>query len=105
MPKLIIVTRDGSEHEVDGRAGQSIMENIRDSGFDELQAVCGGCCSCATCHVYIDPAFAASLPRLSEDENDLLEGSDMRDDRSRLSCQIKFSDAMAGLRVIIAPED
>jgi ferredoxin, 2Fe-2S len=105
MPKLIIVNREGQETSVDGEAGLSVMEVIRDAGFDELLALCGGCCSCATCHVYADPAFAATLPAMSEDENDLLDSSDNRTAESRLSCQIPFSEALDGLRVTIAPED
>lgn len=105
MPTLIVVTREGAEREIEGRVGLSVMENIRDQGFDELQALCGGSCSCATCHVYVDPATARSVPPASEDENDLLSGSDARNGASRLSCQIRFSAAMDGLRVTIAPED
>src|SRR3954464_8469577 len=105
MPKLIVVTREGEEREVMGDAGLSVMEVIRDNGFDELLAICGGCCSCATCHVHVDPEFAAKLPPMSEDENDLLESSAGRDDFSRLSCQIQFSAALDGMKVIIAEED
>ena len=105
MPKLIVVTREGEERAVDGEAGLSVMEVIRENGFDELLALCGGCCSCATCHVHVDPEFAAKLPPMSEDENDLLDSSSDRDERSRLSCQIPFSDALDGLRVTIAAED
>ena len=105
MPKLIVVNRDGAEQTVEGDKGLSVMEVIRDHGFDELLALCGGCCSCATCHVYVDPAFADSLPAMSEDENDLLDSSDHRSDRSRLSCQIPLTAEMDGLRVTIAPED
>ena len=105
MPKLIVVNRDGSEQAVDGDNGLSVMEVIRDNGFDELLALCGGCCSCATCHVFIDPAFADLLPAMSEDENDLLDSSDHRNDTSRLSCQLVLNAAMDGLRVTIAPED
>ncbi|WP_019830942.1 2Fe-2S iron-sulfur cluster-binding protein [Sphingomonas sp. PR090111-T3T-6A] len=105
MPKLIVVTREGQESTVEGEAGLSVMEVIRDHGFDELLAMCGGCCSCATCHVYVDDAFAGELPTMSEDENDLLDSSDHRTATSRLSCQIPFSDALDGLRVTIAPED
>ena len=105
MPKLIVVTRDGEEREIDGEAGLSVMEVIRDAGVDELLALCGGCCSCATCHVYVDPAFADALPAMSEDENDLLDSSDHRNETSRLSCQVVLSDALDGLRVTIAPED
>ena len=105
MPKLIVVTRDGEEREVIGEAGLSVMEVIRENGFDELLAICGGCCSCATCHVHVDPEFAAKLPRMSMDEDDLLDSSADRDEHSRLSCQIPFSDALDGLRVTIAAED
>ena len=105
MAKLIVVTRDGSEHEIEGDSSLTVMENIRDAGFDELLALCGGCCSCATCHVYVDPAFADKVSALSEDENDLLDSTDHRNETSRLSCQIEMSDALDGLRVTIAPED
>ncbi|MCC7393794.1 MAG: 2Fe-2S iron-sulfur cluster binding domain-containing protein [Sphingomonadaceae bacterium] len=105
MAKLIVVTRDGTEKVIEGDTGLSVMENIRDAGFDELLALCGGCCSCATCHVHLDDGFANDLPPMSEDENDLLDSSAFRNETSRLSCQIRFSEALDGLRVTIAPED
>jgi 2Fe-2S ferredoxin len=64
------------------------MEAIRAAGIDELLAMCGGCCSCATCHVYVDPGFMALLPEISGDENALLDSSTHRHDNSRLSCQL-----------------
>jgi ferredoxin, 2Fe-2S len=105
MPQLIVVTRDGTERTVTGETGLSVMEVIRDNGFDELLALCGGCCSCATCHVHVDPEFADKLPAMSLDEDDLLDSSAGRDATSRLSCQVKFTDALDGLRVRIAEED
>ncbi len=105
MAKLIVTTRDGTEHEIEAQAGLSVMEIIRDAGFDELLALCGGCCSCATCHVHVDPAFAGKVDPMGEDENDLLESSDHRNETSRLSCQLAFSDALDGLKVTIAAED
>ncbi len=105
MAKLIVVTRDGTEHAIEGDPSLTVMENIRDAGFDELLALCGGCCSCATCHVHVDPAFADKLPKIGEDENDLLDSSSHRDERSRLSCQLQFNDTLDGLRVTIADED
>lgn len=105
MPKLIVVNRSGEETAVDADSGLSVMEIIRDNGFDELLALCGGCCSCATCHVYVDPAFAEKLPGVSEDENDLLDSSDHRNGESRLSCQLTMTEDLDGLRVTIAPED
>ena len=105
MPKLIVVTREGEERELDGEAGLSVMEVIRDGGIDELLALCGGCCSCATCHVHVDAAFADMLPAIGVDEDDLLESTSDRDATSRLSCQIPFTSALDGLRVTIAKED
>ncbi len=105
MPKLIVTTRDGAVKELSGDAGLTVMEVIRDGGVDELLALCGGCCSCATCHIHVDPAFADLVPPMSEDENDLLESSDHRDATSRLSCQIPFVAALDGLKVRIAAED
>ena len=105
MPKLIVTTREGVEYEVEGAAGISVMQVIRAASVDELLALCGGACSCATCHVYVDAAFIGSLPELSSDEEDLLEGSSHRQPGSRLSCQIPFSAVTDGLRVTIAPED
>ena len=105
MPKLIVTTREGETSEIEVENGLTVMEAIRDNGFDELLALCGGCCSCATCHVHVDPAFTDKLPNMSEDEDDLLESSDHRAETSRLSCQIPFTEDLSGLKVTIAPED
>ena len=105
MPRLVVVNRAGEEKEVEATAGLSVMEAIRDNGFDELLALCGGCCSCATCHVHVADDWVGKLAPMSEDENDLLDSSDHRNETSRLSCQIEMSDALDGLKVAIAPED
>jgi 2Fe-2S ferredoxin len=105
MPRLNIVTRDGAEREVEAKAGWSVMENIRDNGFDELLALCGGCCSCATCHVHLDPDWFEKVGPRKPDEDDLLDTSDHKTAWSRLSCQILFTPELDGLRVAIAPED
>ncbi|HVQ07002.1 MAG TPA: 2Fe-2S iron-sulfur cluster-binding protein [Allosphingosinicella sp.] len=105
MPSLTIVTRDGTEKTVEARIGWSVMENIRDNGFDELLALCGGCCSCATCHVHVDPDWADRLKPRGADEEDLLDTSDHKIETSRLSCQLLFTPELDGLRVTIAPED
>lgn len=104
MPKLIVTNRDGETSEIDVEDGLTVMEAVRDNGFDELLALCGGCCSCATCHVYVDEA-GGELPAMSEDEDDLLESSDHRKETSRLSCQIAFTPVLDGMKVTIAPED
>lgn len=105
MPKINVITREGNATTVDAGEGLSLMEVIRDSGFDELLALCGGCCSCATCHVHIDPAFAAKLPAVTEDENDLLDSSEHRNETSRLSCQVEITSELEGMVVTIAQED
>ena len=105
MPRLIVTTRSGETREVEAQAGLTVREAIRDNGFDELLALCGGCCSCATCHVHVDPKWMDAVGPAKADENDLLDTSDHRVETSRLSCQIEFSAALDGLRVQIAPED
>ena len=105
MPTITVIDRSGTARDVAADTGLSLMEVIRDNGFDELLALCGGCCSCATCHVFVDTEFSGDLPKMSEDENDLLNSTDCRDERSRLSCQIPVTDALDGLTVTIAPED
>ena len=105
MPRLVVTNREGATSEIEVGDGLTVMEAIRDNGFDELLALCGGCCSCATCHVYVDPAFADKVTPLSEDENDLLDSTDHRTENSRLSCQIPLTAELDGLHVTIAPED
>ena len=105
MAKLVVVTRDGTEKTVEGQAGLSVMEIIRDAGFDELLALCGGCCSCATCHIQVEPAFADKVDPISEVENDLHDSSAHRKAQSLLSCPVHFTDALDGLKVTIAQED
>ncbi|GGY93943.1 2Fe-2S iron-sulfur cluster-binding protein [Novosphingobium colocasiae] len=105
MPQITVVNHAGDETVVDATEGHNVMEVIREGGFDELLALCGGCCSCATCHVYVDADTFAKLPAMSEDENDLLDSSDHRTELSRLSCQVKVTGDIAGARFTIAPED
>lgn len=105
MTLITVVDRSGQEHNIEAGSGQTLMEAIRDAGMDELLALCGGCLSCATCHVHIDPDYLEMMPPMSEDENDLLDSSEHRDARSRLSCQIPIEDKLAGLRLAIASED
>lgn len=105
MPKLWVTTREGETRELDAATGLPVMEVIRNAGIDELLALCGGCCSCATCHVYVENDFVERLPTMSEDENDLLDSSEHRTGASRLSCQLMVTEALDGMHVTIAPED
>jgi len=104
MAQLIITSRTGEQKAVDAGTGLTVMEIVRDAGADEPFALCGGVCSCATCHVYVDQAFVDRLPAISADESDLLDSSEHRRPNSRLSCQIPFDAALDGLSVEIAPE-
>lgn len=105
MTKITVINQSGDKKDIEAENGLSLMEVIRDNGFDELLALCGGCCSCATCHVHIDPSFKDKAGAMGEDEDDLLESSEHRDENSRLSCQINISDDIEGLIVTIAKED
>ena len=105
MPTLNVTTRAGDTLRIEGGSGLSVMEVIRDAGVDELLALCGGCCSCATCHVHVAPEWLSELGPMGQDEDDLLDSSSDRGATSRLSCQVPFSDALDGLAVAIAAED
>jgi len=105
MPTLTVITRRKEARTVVGEPGLSVMEVLRSQGFDEVQALCGGACACATCHVYVDPAQAELLPPMTSDESDLLDSSAHRRTTSRLACQIPFTNELGGLCVTIAPED
>ena len=105
MAKIKYIESDGREHQVDVPNGCSVMEGAVKNNVAGVVAECGGCCSCATCHVHVDPEFAALLPPMTADEDDLLDSSDDRDASSRLSCQIPFTENLDGLRVRIAEED
>lgn len=104
MARMIVVDRDGKEHEVEAKSGLKIMEILRELDYG-VAAICGGLCSCATCHVYVDPSWAARLPKPQSDELELLrELPDFREPVSRLSCQVEFTDALSGVKVAIAPD-
>ncbi len=105
MPKLVVVRSTGEETVVEGPVGKSAMVLMRDNGIDELLALCGGCCSCSTCHVWVDPAFFDRLPKMNGAEDELLNNSLHRRATSRLSCQIAMTDDLDGMRVTVAPID
>ena len=105
MSGIIVVDTSGGEHLAEAKPGVSIMRAIRDLGLEDFLALCGGNCACGTCHVLVDPALADRIPPLTEDEADVLDLTECRESRSRLSCQILFSEALDGLRVTIAADD
>jgi 2Fe-2S ferredoxin len=105
MPTLVVKNRQGTETRVDAQSGISIMENIRDLDAS-VDAICGGLCSCATCHVFIAPDWRERLPGRSAEETMLLENSGSFDpEGSRLSCQILVTEELDGLSLEVAPSD
>ena len=105
MPKVVLTDAVGEVRELEAETGRTLMEVLRENGVGEILALCGGCCSCATCHVYVDRSMQAQLPPMSEDEDMLLDGAEHREVTSRLSCQIRITDALDGLQVKVAPQD
>ena len=100
MPKIIYISHDGVTTTLEVRAGLSVMEGAVKNGVDGIDADCGGSCSCASCHVYVDAAWADKVGGpASDDENDLLGLAIERQPNSRLSCQIKVNDELDGLTV------
>lgn len=106
MSKTVEVTlRDGETRRIEAEDGNTLMETLRANGVDEVLALCGGCCSCATCHVILSDQALAALPPISDDEDDLLDSSEHRTANSRLSCQIAIRDLPEVTELRIAPED
>lgn len=104
MTTVIVIDRTGAEHQVQAKPGASLMEALRDQEELEVVALCGGICSCATCHIYVDPAWASKLPAIQSGEQELLADTPDNKPESRLSCQIKMKPEYDGLRVTIAPD-
>lgn len=105
MVKLAVTDKDGRDVEVDARSGWSLMESLRTLPRG-VEAVCGGLCSCATCHVFIDADWMRRLPPRRVEERRLLESTRAFDAaRSRLSCQIKVTEDLEGLRLTVAPDE
>jgi len=101
MPKITYIEASGKEHVIDAPNGQTVMEAAVKHAVPGIDADCGGACACATCHVYVDPAWMDKAGARNPMEEDMLDFAfDVRDN-SRLSCQIKVSDALDGLRVTV----
>ncbi len=105
MITLKVRDRADADHAIETSADGTLMEAIRDAGIADDFALCGGNCSCATCHVVIDPAFMQKLDAASSDEEELLEGSSERQKSSRLSCQVALTGELDGMQLHIAQAD
>ena len=101
--KIKVTDRDGKKHELDGDTNSTLMEILRDAGLD-IEAACGGCCACATCHVYINDQWLDKISPKDDDEESMLDQAfDVRNS-SRLSCQINLSEDLDGIELELAPE-
>ena len=99
MPKITYVDSSGTERTVEGKNGMTVMETAIKHNVPGIDADCGGACACATCHVYVDPAFAEKVGKPSAMEQSMLDFAENVKESSRLSCQIKIRDDLDGLRV------
>ncbi len=98
--KIFVTDLKGEEHELEAVEGWRVMEIIRDYGFP-IKAECGGCCSCATCHVYVDTEWMSKIPIMRDEEEEMLDEAFNVEANSRLSCQIILDETMDGLRVTL----
>ena len=103
MTKIIVKDREGNVQELSADIGLTLMEIIRDAGMD-IEAACGGCCACATCHLYVDKEWFSKLTAREDDEDSMLDQAFNVKDNSRLGCQIEFNDRLDGIKVELAPE-
>ena len=101
--KILVTDREGNNHILNGDNNSTLMEIIRDEGVD-IEAACGGCCACATCHVYIDEKWVNKLNPKDDDEESMLDQAFDVKKNSRLSCQIDLNDDLDGLKLELAPE-
>ncbi len=102
---MVVTDRDGNVHEVEGRIGVKLMETLREYDYG-VTAICGGLCSCATCHIFIKPEWMPKLPVPQSDEKELLVELEHYDPpTSRLSCQVDFTEALDGLELRIAHDE
>jgi len=104
MPKVTYISHAGETTTIEAPVGTSVMENAVKNGIDGIVAECGGACMCATCHVYVDPAFLDKLPEIGEEQEEML-GSTFAERKfnSRLSCQIEMKPEYEGL-IVRMPE-
>lgn len=103
MVKIVFIEHSGEEHEVSAKPGGSVMQAAVSNGVPGIDADCGGSCSCATCHVYVDPDWLERVGGVNEVEDAMLSLSADRKENSRLSCQIEVTEELDGL-VVTTPE-
>ncbi|HVK99743.1 MAG TPA: 2Fe-2S iron-sulfur cluster-binding protein [Dongiaceae bacterium] len=102
MPNIQVTDLSGKVSTLKAKSGETLMEALRDNGYSDIEAVCGGVCSCSTCHVYLEGSWFDKTGERSEDENQLVTSTDYFKPNSRLSCQVTVNDDMEGMVVTIA---
>jgi len=103
MGIIKVKDREGITHELKADIGFTIMEIIRDAGLD-IEAACGGCCACATCHIYITNDKIEKLIAIDDDEESMLDQAFDVEKNSRLGCQLEYMDEMDGMELTLAPQ-
>ena len=103
MPKLIVIDRHGNKHNIEADESYTLMEILRDNNFD-IEAACGGCCACATCHVYVNQNWIDKLKPMDDDEESMLDQAFSLKPNSRLGCQIEYTNKIDGICLKLAPE-
>jgi len=103
MPRITYIEFDGRSEELEVPVGRTIMEGAIENDVEGVIGECGGCCSCATCHVYIDPEWFEQVGFPSPIESDMLEMVDDLHSNSRLGCQIDITDELDGI-IVRLPE-
>ena len=101
--KIIVIDREGKLHQLEAEKGLVLMEIIRDADLP-IEAACGGCAACATCHVYVDKDWNNKLNKIEDEEESMLDQAFHVKENSRLSCQIEYNDDLDGILVTLAPE-
>jgi len=103
MTKILVEDREGNLHQLNADEGMTFMEIIRDAGLD-IEAACGGCCACATCHIYINNEWLDKLPSIEEDEESMLDQAFHVRKESRLGCQLDYKNEYSGIKLKLAPK-
>ena len=103
MPSITLIESNGTEHTLNGETGQSIMQIALNEMVPGIQGDCGGACSCATCHAFVDEQWVSALPKMEDTESDMLDFASERQENSRLTCQITLDESMDGM-VLRLPE-
>ena len=101
--KIRVIDRNGNKHELEGDSNSTLMEILRDADLG-IEAACGGCCACATCHVYINDQWLEKISTKDDDEESMLDQAFDVKNTSRLSCQISLSDELDGIELEIAKD-